>query len=134
MLSRLYQLSLACFSLNLHVSLQAWMNKPGGTGSCCPDVGHDTPSSPQGQLVTQPPHPLVCLKQPSLGTSKAVLEAQGWKERRGKKAGGVLMESVVISRPLINPLWEKQHLLKKSLNVFMALLSVERPTEAHLLQ
>lgn len=97
-------------------------------------MGHNTLSSPQGQLATQHPHPLVFLKQSSLGISKATLEAQGQKERRGNKAGGVLMESVIISKPLINPLWEKQHLLKKSLNVFMALLSVERPMEAHLLQ
>lgn len=44
------------------------------------------------------------------------------------------MESVIISKPLMNPLWKKQHLLKKLLNVFMALLSVERLVEAPLLQ
>jgi hypothetical protein len=44
------------------------------------------------------------------------------------------MESVIVSKPLINSLWKKKCLLKMSLNVFRALLSVERPTEAHLLQ
>lgn len=62
-----------------------------------------------------------------------MLEAQGLKESEGE-AGGVLMENVIISEPLINPLCKKQHLLKKSLNVFMALLSVEKRMEAHLLQ
>lgn len=31
-------------------------------------------------LPGQHPHPLVCLKWPSWGISKAMLEAQGWKE------------------------------------------------------